>query len=128
VKLDALTASKVLFTDANKNITTTGIGTSAQFLKGDGSLDSTTYISLSALSANSPLSYNSGTGVFSIQQANTSQNGFISSTDWNTFNNKFTLPSLTSGSVLFSNGTTIVQDNTNFFWDNTNKRLGIENK
>ena len=37
----------------------------------------------------------------------------------------FNLPSLTSGSVLFSNGTTIAQDNTNFFWDNTNKRLGI---
>jgi len=37
----------------------------------------------------------------------------------------FTLPTLTSGSVLFSNGTTIAQDNSNFFWDNTNKRLGI---
>ena len=38
---------------------------------------------------------------------------------------KFTLPSLTSGSVLFSNGTTIAQDNANFFWDDTNNRLGI---
>jgi len=38
---------------------------------------------------------------------------------------KFTLPSLTSGSVLFSNGTTIAQKNANFFWDNTNNRLGI---
>ena len=37
----------------------------------------------------------------------------------------FTLPSLTSGSVLFSNGTTIAQDNANFFWDDTNNRLGI---
>jgi hypothetical protein len=37
----------------------------------------------------------------------------------------FTLPSLTSGSVLFSNGTTISQNNSNFFWDNTNARLGI---
>jgi hypothetical protein len=32
---------------------------------------------------------------------------------------------LTSGSVLFSNGTTIAQNNANFFWDNTNARLGI---
>lgn len=32
---------------------------------------------------------------------------------------KFTLPSLTSGSVLFSNGTTIAQNNTNFFWNNS---------
>lgn len=38
---------------------------------------------------------------------------------------KFTLPSLTSGSVLFSNGTTIAQKNSNFFWDNTNNRLGL---
>lgn len=37
----------------------------------------------------------------------------------------FTLPSLTSGSVLFSNGTTIAQDNTNFFWDDTNNLLGV---
>lgn len=37
----------------------------------------------------------------------------------------FTLPSLTSGSVIFSNGTTLAQDNTNFFWDDTNDRLGL---
>lgn len=38
---------------------------------------------------------------------------------------KFTLPSLTSGSVLFSNGSTIAQQNARFFWDNTNNRLGV---
>ena len=37
----------------------------------------------------------------------------------------FALPALTSGSVLFSNGSTIAQDNANFFWDSTNHRLGI---
>jgi len=37
----------------------------------------------------------------------------------------FNLPSLTSGSVLFSNGTTIAQDNANLFWDDTNNRLGV---
>lgn len=42
-----------------------------------------------------------------------------------TWNGKFTLPSLSSGSVLFSNGTTISQDNSNFFYDATNHRLGI---
>lgn len=35
------------------------------------------------------------------------------------------LPSLTSGSVLFMNGTSVAQNNANFFWDNTNARLGI---
>jgi hypothetical protein len=37
-----------------------------------------------------------------------------------------TLSGLTSGSVLFANGAASAgQDNGNFFWDNTNKRLGI---
>lgn len=38
---------------------------------------------------------------------------------------KFTLPALTSGSVVFSDGTTLAQDNSSFFYDNTNDRLGI---
>jgi hypothetical protein len=46
------------------------------------------FITLASLSASSPLSYNSGTGAFSISQATTSTNGYLSSTDWNTFNNK----------------------------------------
>ncbi len=37
----------------------------------------------------------------------------------------YTLPTLTLGSVLFSNGTDITQDNTNFYWDDTNNRLGV---
>jgi hypothetical protein len=64
-------------------------------------------------------------GTIGIQQASTSQDGYLSQSNWNTFNNKFDLPSLTTGSVLFSNGTTIAQDNANFFWDNANDRLGI---
>ena len=61
----------------------------------------------------------------SILQSSAIQNGYLSSTDWSTFNSKFTLPSLTNGSVLFSNGTTIAEDNANFFWDDTNNRLGL---
>ncbi len=37
----------------------------------------------------------------------------------------FTLPALTAGSVVFSDGTTLAQDNSNFFWDDTNNRLGV---
>ena len=47
-----------------------------------------TPISLSSLSATTPLSYNSGTGAFSIQQSSGSQSGYLSSTDWTTFNGK----------------------------------------
>jgi hypothetical protein len=60
-----------------------------------------------------------------VPTASAANRGALSSTDWNTFNGKFTLPALTSGSVLFSNGTTIAQNNANFFWDNTNSRLGV---
>ena len=41
-----------------------------------------------AFSATAPLTYVAGTGVFSINQANTNTNGYLSSTDWNTFNAK----------------------------------------
>ena len=62
---------------------------------------------------------------FNLPTASATNRGALSSTDWTTFNGKYNLPSLTSGSVLFSNGTTIAQDNANFFWDNTNKRFNI---
>jgi hypothetical protein len=54
-----------------------------------------TPISLTSLSGVSPLSYNNTTGAFSIAQATTSVNGYLSSTDWNTFNDK-----QTSGSYI----------------------------
>ena len=57
-------------------------------------------IGLSNLSASSPLVYNNSTGVFSIQQANTSQSGYLSSTDWNTFNSKGGTATLTLGKGL----------------------------
>jgi hypothetical protein len=65
------------------------------------------------------------THTFNLPTASATNRGALSSTDWTTFNGKFNLPSLTAGSVLFSNGTTIAQDNANFFWDDTNNRLGI---
>lgn len=39
--------------------------------------------------------------------------------------NVFTLPSLTTGSVIFSDGSTLAQDNANLFWANITNRLGI---
>jgi hypothetical protein len=65
------------------------------------------------------------THTFNLPTASATNRGALSTTDWSSFNGKFTLPALTSGSVLFSNGTTIAQDNANFFWDDTNNRLGI---
>lgn len=67
----------------------------------------------------------------SITQATTSTNGYLSSTDWNTFNGKqnaLTNPVTgtgTSGQVTYFNGTTSVTGSSNHFWDATNNRLGI---
>lgn len=65
-----------------------------------------------ALSASSPLAYNSGTGVFSIPAATSSQNGYLTSTDWTTFNAKQAALSGT-GFVKIS-GTTISYDNSTY--------------
>lgn len=65
------------------------------------------------------------THTFNLPTASATNRGALSSADFTSFNNKFNLPTLTSGSVLFSNGTTIAQDNSKFFWDDTNNRLGI---
>jgi len=81
-------------------------GTSGQFVKGNGTLDSTVYISLTALSATSPLQYNSSTGTFSILQSGASQSGYLSSTDWNTFNNKASLTAFSATTPLSYNNST----------------------
>jgi hypothetical protein len=61
-------------------------GTSSQFLKADGSIDSSAYITLGSLSGTAPISYSSG--VISIAQASASANGYLSSADWTIFNGK----------------------------------------
>jgi hypothetical protein len=58
-----LTASKVVFTDASKQLTSTGIGTSSQFIKGDGSLDSSTYLTAEADTLASVMGRGATTGV-----------------------------------------------------------------
>ena len=81
-------------------------GTSGQFLKANGTVDSTAYISLTSLSATTPLSYNNGTGAFTILQSSGSSNGYLSSTDWTTFNSKAGLGSFSATTPLAYNSGT----------------------
>jgi hypothetical protein len=81
-------------------------GTSSEFLKANGSVDSTAYISLTSLSSTSPLQYNNTTGIFSILQSGASQSGYLSSTDWNTFNNKASLGAFSATTPLSYNSGT----------------------
>jgi hypothetical protein len=73
-------------------------GTSSQFLKADGSVDASAYITLAALSATSPIFYNSTTGVISSQAASATLQGFVT-----------TSSQTIAGVKTFSNG--IVMDN-----------------
>jgi hypothetical protein len=59
-----------------------------------------------ALSASAPLVLNNGTGAFSMPQANTSADGFLSATDWNTFKNKQN--TLTAGNDYVSPNAAII--------------------
>jgi hypothetical protein len=90
---------------------TEGIGKFLKSVTADGKSNWAT------LSATSPLSYNSGTDVFSIQVANATQSGYLSSTDWNTFNSATApfIPSLIGnetyrGISINNNSTTVISD------------------
>ena len=63
-----------------------------------------------SLSGTAPISYSAG--VISISQATTSTNGYLSSTDWNTFNLK--QAQLNGTGFVKATGTTISYDNTNY--------------
>lgn len=67
-------------------------GTSAQFLKADGTVDSSVYALESRLiSTSGPLSGGGSLAAdrtISISKADTSTDGYLSSTDWDTFNDK----------------------------------------
>lgn len=113
-----LTAIQKLNGNVNSIPFINGLG----FVKSNGtslSYDNSTYTPTSrTLTTTAPLQGGgdlSANRTLSITQANTSTSGFLSNTDWNLFNAKYNLPALTSGSVLFSDGTTIAQDNANLF-------------
>ena len=91
----------------------------------NGLTANTQYLAVGTTGTDFNINSVSETHTFNLPTASATNRGALSTTDWSAFNGKFTLPALTSGSVLFSNGTTIAQDNANFFWDDTNNRLGI---
>lgn len=94
-------------------------GTALQYVRGDvtlqtlntavvpesGNLYFTTARARTSLSATTPVAYNSSTGVISMPAATTGVNGYLTSTDWNTFNGKLgSLNTLTGSSQTFAVG------------------------
>lgn len=71
---------------------------------GWGNHSSVGYLVASSLSATAPLAYNSSTQTYSIPVATASQNGYLSSADWTTFNSKLgsvTIASLPSAAKAY---------------------------
>ena len=73
------------------------------------SASNVSYITLGSLSSTSPIVYNNSTGVISILQSTSTQSGYLSTTDWNTFNNKISSNQLiTLSGNVFGSGTTSI--------------------
>jgi microcystin-dependent protein len=67
---------------------------------------------IQSISVNAPLTSTGGQNpTLGITQSNTSTNGFLTSTDWNTFNNKLST-TLTSARIWVGNGSNIAQERT----------------
>jgi hypothetical protein len=65
-----------------------------------------------AISATAPLIYNSTTGTFSLTSASVSRDGYLSTTDWNTFNNKQNALTSAQAAVLSTTTGTNTGDET----------------
>lgn len=147
-----ITSTITQYTDALAraaiSLTTSGNSGSSTYSSSTGVLNVPTYtlaglggISLTSLSATTPLSYNSITGVFSIQAADSTHNGYLSSTDWNTFNNKqsaLTFGNVTGSDFSITGGTGAVVGsglslalaivNSNTYATNTFLKFSVNNK
>lgn len=107
----AISYSGTVYTDSSIraliSLTTTGSSGAATYNNTTGVINVPNYtlaglggISLTSLSGSAPITYNSSTGAIGITQATTSTNGYLSATDWNTFNGKQS--ALTLGNVTES--------------------------
>jgi hypothetical protein len=87
-----ITYNGTVYTDSSiRNLLSGGTAITYNSSTGAISYSGTVYNDSSVralLSGTAPITYNSTTGAIGITQASTSANGFLSSTDWNTFNGK----------------------------------------
>jgi len=105
---------------------TTGFGTSGQVLTSQGSAAAPIWATpttgtVTSVSGTAPISVATGTTtpVISISQATTSTNGYLSSTDWNTFNGKAPSVTYTTNYIPYGQGTTTPAQSTNLQFNGT---------
>lgn len=126
LKLENITG----FITAGSNITITGTGTLASPYNISASAGGVTTLSAIGSSPNANGATITGT-TLNLQPASATFGGVVTTgtqtfAGAKTFSTSITLPSFTLGSVIFAGtGGLLSQDNANFFWDDTNNRLGI---
>jgi len=97
---------------SNVSITSPSNGQLLRYQTGTWINFTPTYVAAGYFSATAPLAYNSGTGVFSISQAGSGSNGYLSSTDFNTFNGKQN--QLNGTGFVKVSGTSVSYDNSTY--------------
>jgi hypothetical protein len=129
--LSALTASKGVFTDASKRLTSTGTlgtdqgGSGMSSFNSGGAMYAT---STSALTTGTLPTSAGGTGLTSYTSGGalyTTSTTAITSGTLPVTAGGTGLTSLTAGRIPFGNGTSALANSADLFWDNTNSRLGI---
>ena len=110
------TGSSILYGNGSGGFSNVTIGTGVSFVGGVLSATGSGG-TVTSVTATTPLASSGGTTPnLTIQQSSASQSGYLSSTDWNTFNNKqpagtyLTSVSGTSGRITSTGGTTPVID------------------
>ncbi len=124
------------FTVANSPITSsgtltvTGSGTISQYIRGDGTLATYDEGTVTSIGTTGPITGGTitNTGTIGITQSSTSTDGYLSSTDWNTFNNKGSGTVTGSGTatqVAFWSTSSELAGSSSLYWDSINNRLGV---
>lgn len=80
---------------------------------------------ISQVNVTAPLTMNSALQI-SLAQASSSSNGFLSSTDWTTFNGKLTGTGTATNIAYFSATNVASSDNDKLVWNATKDRLGVQ--
>jgi hypothetical protein len=122
-----LNASQV---DNDSSVTGTNVDDALEHLDTSKVATTRTISTTAPLSGGGDLTANR---TLSIAQATTSVSGYLSSTDWTTFNSKLSgltvgttpIASGTVGRVLFEGTGNVLQEDSGLSWDNTNKRLNL---
>jgi hypothetical protein len=124
-------AGEIPFQTGSGATSFSAVGTAGQVLTSQGTGTPTwttpTTGTVTSVTGTSPIASTGGaTPTISIGQATTSTNGYLSSTDWNTFNGKAPATTYTTNYVPYGQGTTTPNQSSNFTFDGTTQLAPIQ--